>query len=93
MNNEPRIEVVPQSAVHPLTRRLAEPLAAFVETAKADPDFETVVTCFEVPTCGVWLRDGRDIPCLAVAHDPEMNSWTVLTASGYVLQFLDGEVF
>ncbi len=85
------IEVV-KSVNHPLTPFQSEALSLFVDSITRDPDFEPVVTCFEVPSCGLFLKDGTDLPCLAVAFILEMNAWTVCDYAGKVRQYIDGEV-
>lgn len=55
-------------------------------------NFEWVSTLEAVPHCGVWLADGTDIPCLVVAYDADLESYSVLTLDGATRQYLHGEV-
>lgn len=84
---------MPASVTHPITPQQAESLAGFLSVAKLDPDFDFVVTVFELPHCGLWLADGSDVPCLAVAYDSAMDAYSVCEASGRVCQYLSGEVY
>ena len=86
------IEVVKNSVTHPLTPFQAKSLSLFLAVAEGDPDFDSVVSCFDVPTCGLWLTDGTDVPCLAVAYIAELNAWSICDSKGRVRQYLDGEV-
>ena len=43
------------------------------------------------PGKGIWLKDGTDIPCRAVALD-ELGNWCVVTENGYVRQYFESEV-
>lgn len=66
----------------------------------ADPDYVSVArqepgrkrTKMD-PGVGLWLRDGRDIPCLVAAED-DLGNWTVLTdePTPRVVQYLGDEV-
>jgi len=44
------------------------------------------------PGPGLWLKDGRDIPCQIVGTD-ELGNYSVLTEEGQTLQFFFDEVF
>lgn len=44
------------------------------------------------PGVGIWLKDGSDIPCMAVVEDEELGNWSCLTESGQVRQYLFDEV-
>ena len=70
---------------------LIELARGWAETAREDHLFKWVVTREEVPTCGVWLNDGDDIECLAVAEDI-LGNFSVMRMDGSCAQFLHGEV-
>jgi hypothetical protein len=82
------ITLVPTVALNP---RFAE---AFESNFKAlDPnDFAWIASFRDVPHCGVWLKDGSDIPCLYAAGD-ELGNVTVMRAdNGMVTQYLAHEL-
>jgi hypothetical protein len=84
------IHVVPAFR-DPLTAEQAELLAGFLAAVASDPDLQLLTTVEQNPHCGVWLRDGRDVPCLAVAHC-SLGHFSVLTRAGLVLQYFHSEV-
>jgi hypothetical protein len=49
----------------------------FVETAKAN-DAKEIFTVAKTPNCGVYLKDGTDIPCLALYQD-DLDHWVTLS--------------
>lgn len=44
------------------------------------------------PCCGVFLKDGTDIPCLACAGPDPLGHWNGVTEDGRVMQWLAEEV-
>lgn len=67
-------------------------LASFIETASLNGHDDDVVTNYKNPSCGVFLKDGRDIPCLALYED-ELGGWVCLCkADGMVRQYTADEV-
>jgi hypothetical protein len=71
--------------------RKARAVQEFVETAKAN-NLEGIRTRDQIPNIGVWLKDGTDVPALAVAEDG-FGNWTVLRASDLkVVQYLRSDI-
>lgn len=81
---------------------LSEVVDSFVRTAEAN-GLTGVRTQLDHPQrsnpqpgvamgIGLFLRDGTDLPCLAVATD-ELGNWSVVTLAGYVRQYLATEVW
>lgn len=66
-------------------------LADFLEIAKTN-DFDSIITVREQPRCGVWLKDGTDLACLAVAYIEGVGAWTVLTREGVTRQYTGDEI-
>lgn len=58
-----------------------------------DDCYDLINVCDAGDRCGVWLTDGSDIQCYAVAHDPDFGSWWVLRRDGFATQYLAGEVY
>jgi predicted SpoU family rRNA methylase len=72
----------------------AEVVESFMEIAKehGGPFSVEPVTRDENPHIGVWLKDGTDIPALAIFGD-DLGNWTMVRASdGMVAQYLSDEV-
>lgn len=91
-NNDPiealtMVSSLPARSIPNDARELVE---QFVETAHAND--LVPVTLDQNPRIGVFLRDGTDVPALAVADDG-MGNWTVLRESDRkVVQYLWDEV-
>jgi hypothetical protein len=75
-----------------LTKAQKEAMEQFVAVAETN-NFDMITTVEQVPTCGVWLKDGTDIPCLAVAHDEGIGAWTICDMEGRVRQYLANEIW
>jgi hypothetical protein len=63
----------------------------FVEKAE-EQGAASVVTCEDTEDiCGVYLLDGTDIPCLAVAEGPD-GSFACIDTTGKLLHFTEDEL-
>jgi hypothetical protein len=76
--------------VRPLPHVDQHVIDSFVDGAMAEG--ADVILRSSHSVAGVWLRDGQDIPCLALYHNPEHLYWVCLQANGSVLQYTAGEV-
>lgn len=65
-------------------------LADWIVTAKGN-DLSDIVTIKDNSACGVFLKSGKDIPCLAVAEDG-LGNWCVLTFDCIAVQYLHSEI-
>lgn len=54
-------------------------VGAFVRLNRSDSLIEMVMTLWQNKSIGVWLRDGSDIPALAIAMDI-LGNWIVVRA-------------
>ena len=87
--NEPTIQIGNMDTRIPLgAERL---VAAFGEAAEANG-----MTCIRTvethPGIGVWLKDGTDVPALAIAQD-ELGNWSMVRRDGWaVVQYFANEV-
>jgi hypothetical protein len=86
---EPSIEVVPPTPK--VAKRFELVFKMFCENIEADESFEWLATVEDSPNCGVFLADGSDVPCYAVA-ECELGNYTVLTTKGVIKQYLADEV-
>ena len=66
-----------------------------IEDFRNDPDFNHIWVSTEIggdtAGCGVWLKDGRDIKCVAVAQDI-LGNFTIVLPNGGIRQYLAEEV-
>lgn len=86
-----RITKVPGNKIETAEERQA--VDAFMEIAKLNgPFLLEPISLDENPHLGVWLADGRDIPCLAL-FCCDLGNWSVLRKSDLgVMQYLADEV-
>jgi hypothetical protein len=76
----------------PLTLEQDQLRTWFITSVKSDPAFVHVADVSNpLVDCGVWLKDGGDLPCIAVAMDV-LGNWTVLTYQNVVRQYFKSEV-
>jgi hypothetical protein len=54
-------------------------VGAFVRLSRSDSLIEMVMTLWQNKSIGVWLRDGSDVPALAIAMDI-LGNWIVVRA-------------
>ena len=64
----------------------------FVLMIAEDEDYDWLATCEDTATCGIYLKDGRDIPCLAVAQEHDEGDFAILTLDGAVEEYSADDV-
>lgn len=73
-----------------LTEEQKKLMFEWLETAKNN-DFKYIFTVYDNLDCGVFLKDGTNIDCLATAMD-ELDNWSILTKDMQTLQYLSTEI-
>ncbi len=73
-----------------LTETQKHLIEEFCKAARANGHYP--ITCQQLPHIGVWLKDGTDIPALAIYED-DLGNWVMLSAKdNHVRQYLHNEV-
>jgi hypothetical protein len=70
---------------------LANALDLVASVKRYPPSWQWCTTLADDRNCGVWLRDGTNLPCAAVAQDI-LGGYTVVLLNGTIRQYLYGEL-